>query len=83
MHKLTHDDIYRILAGALTISPKDFNPNTPLMSGYRFDSLSVFEIPLLIEEHYGVVVELPTNTFDVIHTGKDLADYVVAAQNDN
>lgn len=83
MHKLTHDDIYRILAGALIISPKDFNPNTPLMTGYRFDSLSVFEIPLLIEEQYGVFIELPDNMFDTIHTGKDLADYFVEAQNDN
>jgi len=83
MHTLTHDDVYRVLAGSLLIPKEKFNPNVQLVSGYNFDSLAIFEIPLLIEEHYGMFIELPDNSLSLISTGKDLADYMVEHQNGN
>jgi acyl carrier protein len=79
--KITHDDIYKVLAGSLHINPKDFNPNTNLVNGYKFDSLSIFEIPLILEEHFGVHVDVPSDILSEVSTGKDLADYIVQRVN--
>jgi len=77
MRKLTHDDIYRVLAGSLMVPLTDFNPNDDLIVQYNFDSLAVYELGFLIEEEYGVYIDIPRTLMSKITTAKDLADFIV------
>ncbi len=75
--KFTRESIYRLIAGALGVDIKIFNPNLSLTEAYGADSLSMLDLILVIEEYTDYYVAIPDAVLNVLKTAKQYADYVL------
>jgi len=81
MAQLTRDELYKVIGGNLLIHPNRFNPRASLKNSYDLDSLSVFEIPLIIDEVFGIETIVPDNILSKIDTAEDLANFILDYHN--
>ncbi len=83
MLQLTRDEIYKVIGGNLLIHPDKFNPHASLVNSYGLDSLSVFEIPLIIDEAFDIETEIPDNILSKIDTAEEFANFILDYHNVN
>ena len=59
------------------MTPDDFDTDIPLFgAGLGLDSIDALEIILLLEKHYGVRIENPSDGKNIFYSVRTIADYI-------
>lgn len=69
------DDIIRMLAETLEISPEEITPDLEVNVDLQLDSLQLYEFVIAIEEFYNV--RLPDELLDQVKTIDDMIDVII------
>ncbi len=69
------EDVIRIMAETLEISPEEITPDLSFNTDLPFDSLQLYEFVIDVEETYNV--RLPDELLDQVKTVDDMIDVVV------
>lgn len=69
------DDVIRMLAETLEISPEEITPDLEVNVDLQLDSLQLYEFVIAIEEFYNV--RLPDELLDQVKTVDDMIDVII------
>lgn len=69
------DDVIRMLAETLEISPEEITPDLEVNVDLQLDSLQLYEFVIAIEEFYNV--RLPDELLDQVKTIDDMIDVII------
>ena len=69
------EDVVRIMAETLEISPEEISSDLSFNSDLPFDSLQLYEFVIDVEETYNI--RLPDELLDEVKTVNDMIDVVV------
>jgi acyl carrier protein len=59
------------------MTPDDIETDTPLFgAGLGLDSIDALEIILLLEKHYGIRIENPSEGKNIFYSVRTIADYI-------
>ncbi len=79
--KLTKENIYKLIAGSVGVSPTDLSIKANMFDTYHLDSLGLFDLALVIEEYTGFFPDLPDNIVTEVNTAEQFADYILDLKN--
>ena len=68
------EEVIRIMAETLEISPEEITADLNFNSDLPFDSLQLYEFVIDVEEHYNI--RLPDELLDEVKTVNDIVDVV-------
>ncbi len=75
LRKEVEDVVLGIIANSTDIAISEIHMEDDLIADLDMDSLSIFEVAIDLEEHYGVQME--DEVLDHIHTVDDICQYIV------
>ena len=73
------EDVVRIMAETLEISPEEISSDLSFNSDLPFDSLQLYEFVIDVEETYNI--RLPDEVLDEVKTVNDIVDIIVKLAN--
>lgn len=64
------------------MTPEDIETDAPLFGaeGLGLDSIDALEIILLLEKHYGLRIDNPSEGKDIFYSVKSLSEYIIQNQ---
>ena len=69
------EDVVRIMAETLEISPEEISADLSFNSDLPFDSLQLYEFVIDVEETYNI--RLPDKVLDEVKTVSDIVDVII------
>ena len=69
------EDVVRIMAETLEISPEEISADLSFNSDLPFDSLQLYEFVIDVEETYNI--RLPDEVLDEVKTVSDIVDVII------
>lgn len=69
------EDVVRIMAETLEISPEEISADLSFNSDLPFDSLQLYEFVIDVEETYNI--RLPDEVLDQVKTVSDIVDVII------
>jgi Acyl carrier protein len=73
------EDVVRIMAETLEISPEEISSDLSFNSDLPFDSLQLYEFVIDVEETYNI--RLPDEVLDEVKTVNDIVDVILKLAN--